>query len=293
MKIDKLKFISIIFIILFSYLFGFASGAKKLFPYDFIKESWKAIVHANTDIEIEWCNISKLSSLPQGAIAFIGHAYGKPLKKTYLQDSIANNVSDFLLRNSHLLSKVIFTGDVFSFPTAGKWNNLAESYGKKIDIHIAPGNHDVERPDLKDVFLKSVYGTKQYPYILRESKMIVIDDSVLTDWKVSQPLIDIINGSNSETILVARHHIPIKELSNFANSIKHAPTIDTLESLKTKIPVQKTTWVIGDSGAFGYKPRFKCLKSDNHTFLMNGIGEIKGDTILLLWKGTLYRHIID
>jgi hypothetical protein len=297
MKSGKLKFIGIASIILFFYLFGFVSGAKNLFPYHFIKDSWWAIVHANTDtenIEIEECNISQLASVPQGATAFIGHAYGKPLKKTYLEDSIANNVSNFLLKNSHLLSKVIFTGDVFSVPALMKWQNLDEKYGKNIDIHVAPGNHDVERPDSRDVFLTSAYGATKYPYALQsDSDQILIDDSVLTNWKVSQDLVNIINDTNNETILVARHHIPIKELSDFANSAKHTHTIDTLQSLKKQIPAQQTTWIIGDGGAFHYKPRFKCLKSDNHTFLLNGIGETKGDTILLLVKGTFYRHFID
>ena len=298
MKIIFVNIVKYVSIISCVYLLGFISGAKKLFPYGIIQEQWREFENrANADIEdtsMEDCSISELKSVPYGAIAFIGHSYGEPHKETYLKDFIADSVSKFLLENSNLISKVIFTGDVFAAPSLQKWKDLDDEYGSLFDIHIAPGNHDVSRPASRDVFLASAYGSLEYPYLLKSMpNQIVIDDSVSTDWKVSQSVLDMINGSSSDHTVVARHHIPIKELSKFANSAKNAQIIDSLESLKKQIPTQKTTWIIGDGGGSYTKPRLKCLTSDNHTFLVNGIGEVKGDKVLLAVNGTFYFYTIN
>ena len=52
------------------------------------------------------------------------------------------------------------------------------------------------------------------------------------------------------------------------------------------------TWIIGDSGAFSSLPRLKCLSRDNHRFILNGIGEVIGDRIILISDNKLFVYIL-
>ena len=68
-------------------------------------------------------------------------------------------------------------------------------------------------------------------------------------------------------------------------TIENLPDYSTLEeSLDGGLRV---AWIIGDSGAFSYLPRIKCLKRGNNTFVLNGIGGVEGDKVLLLSNGKL------
>lgn len=49
------------------------------------------------------------------------------------------------------MNTLIFTGDVFNVPSIEKWELLRKTVGENIDIYIAPGNHDVVRPDSLDI----------------------------------------------------------------------------------------------------------------------------------------------
>jgi len=69
--------------------------------------------------------------------------------------------------------------------------------------------------------------------------------------------------------------------------------MDTISSLKNKIPDNKIIWIIGDGGKSKFLPRMKCLSVENHMFIINGIGEVKGDSVVLLSNGKLYSYIID
>jgi len=52
-------------------------------------------------------------------------------------------------------------------------------------------------------------------------------------------------------------------------------------------------WIIGDSGAFGYLPRLSCLKHKNHIFLTNGLGQVDGDSIILLHNKEFSEYVIS
>ena len=55
----------------------------------------------------------------------------------------------------------------------------------------------------------------------------------------------------------------------------------------------KITWIIGDGGAYLNSPRISCFKYSNHKFIVNGIGDVNGDTVLILYKKQLYKYIIS
>ncbi|MDC1236324.1 metallophosphoesterase, partial [Pelagibacteraceae bacterium] len=205
-------------------------------------------------------------------------------------------ILNFLELNSKNIDKVIFTGDVFQFPSILKWNKLDNTFGLNFEVHIAPGNHDLLRPDSRDVFLQSKYGLKKYPYSIELMKnVLIIDDSTSSKWNVSSETIREILKNKNKLSIVARHNTPIKELLNYVNSSLGIRTnLMSYNDLKKIIPkTNKVVWVIGDSGAFEDLPRITCYKRDNHTFILNGIGEIKNDTIILLNQNNLYSYVLE
>ena len=50
------------------------------------------------------------------------------------------------------------------------------------------------------------------------------------------------------------------------------------------------TIIAGDSGAFPFLPRITCLKKDELKIILNGVGNLDGDIILLLNKGSIYKY---
>jgi len=123
---------------------------------------------------------------------------------------------------------------------------------------------------------------------------IVIDDSTSSSWSVSDTTILMINKLENEKIFIARHHIPISNLLKFANSTKKKSSeLDNVENFVLDFDKNVDYfWIIGDGGAFKTLPRLTCAKYKNHTFLINGIGEVEGDSVIILNKGKLYRYIL-
>ena len=52
------------------------------------------------------------------------------------------------------------------------------------------------------------------------------------------------------------------------------------------------TIISGDSGAFQTQPRISCHKRNKFRYIINGIGDMDGDTVLILYKGKLFSHKI-
>ena len=300
-KKSKLFYVLLFGILLFSY--GFLSAQYKIFPYKQIKILYgetlkkKILSNINSKKKIKTfnkCNIPIINSVPSNSIIFIGHAYGsnKEIDINYL---FLPKILNFLELNSKNIDKVIFTGDIFQFPSILKWYKLNNSFGLDFEIHIAPGNHDILRPDSRDVFLQSKYGLKKYPYSIELMKnVLIIDDSISSKWDVSsETIIEILKNKNKLSI-VARHNTPIKELTSYVNSSSGiSANLMSYNDLKKIIPkTNKVVWVIGDSGAFEDLPRITCYKKDNHTFILNGIGDIKNDTIILLNQNNLFSYVL-
>ncbi|MDB9861146.1 metallophosphoesterase [Amylibacter sp.] len=223
----------------------------------------------------------------------IGHAYGAP-SKSKLEDFIAPNVDRFLLKNKSKIQNIIFTGDVFSVPDSSKWENLFEKF-TPAKIYVAPGNHDILRPDSREIFSKLQIIKRIFPYHLTINKnlSVVVDDSISQNWRAGKDLKIFINSITAENIFVARHNIPISQLLPYANSTAgnpNVPSVNTfVENFSTK---QNFTWIIGDGGAFQSLPRITCHSFKNHRFIVNGIGEVENDTVLILHKGKIFAHIL-
>jgi hypothetical protein len=112
---------------------------------------------------------------------------------------------------------------------------------------------------------------------------------------VSNATVELANNSDSEIVIIARHNLPTSDLLILANSKSgKSPNLSTVEKLVQKF--NKNTffyWVIGDSGAFPHLPRLSCLTFKNHTFIVNGIGEVLGDAVVLYHQGKFYEYEIE
>lgn len=284
-----------------SFLYGFYSAYYKSPPYNLIKDFREStfppyqlsqyfddLINFKTDpfdaqlSKFSQCYLPKLSEVTEGSHLFIGHAYGA------LGDDdegfLHHSVHKFLDENSSKLNTLTFTGDVFYIPSIEKWKRLRDAVGDQVKVYIAPGNHDTARQDSQDVFRLSEFGRNSFPILnYLDDTPFIVDDSVNSKWKVAPSTIELANSIQSDTIIIARHNMPTEELLLLANSLQHkTKTLESVQSLSQKF--NKNTayfWIIGDSGAFNYLPRVKCLKYENHTFIVNGLGGFKDDAVII------------
>ena len=222
---------------------------------------------------------------------FIGHAYGSPFRKFDIYKGfLALNVLNFLQENMHKLPTVSFTGDLFAIPSLAKRERL-RSLTESHMVFIAPGNHDVGRPDSLDVFNFSPFAAS-YPFVENfDGVPVVYDDSVSSNWLISGETLELVNSLASQNVIIARHNIPFVELLKLANSSAGmAARLPDLNELIKKFHTDVNyTWLIGDSGAIDV-PRLSCVQYLNHTFIVNGIGEVSGDTFVIFKDGKFYSH---
>ena len=272
-------------------MLGIYTGAKKIFPFWHIRTIYEVKIKGNNLKNFNICNINEINQLPPKFSVIVGHAYGSP-NNSSLQGAIAENIAGFLLKNQKSISSVIFTGDVFAAPSSAKWDNLFKQY-KANTIYISPGNHDILSPSSKEIFIKNKSIRQPFPYNIEiENFFIMIDDSISSNWKVSPDLVEKINIYNSD-LIVARHNIPIAELSHLANSTAGATILPSVEEFVNKFSDdKKITWVMGDGGAFAHLPRLSCYEIKNHRFIINGIGQAERDTIIILHEGKISKYII-
>jgi len=241
------------------------------------------------------CVIPKIKTTIDNSYAFIGHAYGSP-NSAKNEDFIASSVNNFILQNSNKINSVIFTGDIFFVPSISKWKKLEElSFDTNINFFIAPGNHDIYRPDSNDVFKTTIYGQKKYPYLINlENTPLILDNSIQTNWIVSDQLITLVNNTDTDALIIARHNLPIRDLLFLVNSkAGMSEQLNYFENLKNKFKKNKKIyWVIGDGGAFETLPRLSCLTNENHTFIINGLGEVDGDSVLLYVDNNFFEYTL-
>lgn len=283
-----MRFLFIIILLCVSFTFGVIIGVYKYPPYQLIAKA-KYIVaskalYLNKGIEkFDLCDLSTTSSLNSNSHVFIGHSYGSP-SASKAEDFVSPNSENFIRKYSSKFKTLIFTGDVFKVPSIEKWKQLRTEIGTHVDVFIAPGNHDVSRPDSKNVFDISEFGRLNYPSLQYLDKTpLVLENSTQSNWHVRNSTIDLVNGIEAAEVIIARHHSPTEDLLSLVNSTQgKSNSLETIEELSQKFNKnRKYYWIIGDSGAHSHLPRLSCLVYENHTFLLNGLGQIEGDSIIL------------
>jgi hypothetical protein len=296
----------IIFIMIFvSFLYGILVGRYQYPPFHLIKNLKNFIISEAVSIseispselsltKFKRCNIPKTSVINNNSTVFVGHAYGS--HSSTAESFLSPHVEKFIKMNSSKLNLLVFTGDVFSVPSLEKWKKLRNIADRKLDILIAPGNHDVGRPDSNDLFKISEFGKQTYPIITNLNNVpLILENSVQSEWLVSQSTMDLVNSIEEDisTVLIARHHTPIRELVSLTNVVSFGSKyLDSVDKLSQKFNQnQKYYWIIGDSGA-DHLPRLSCLKFKNHIFLINGLGELEGDSILIYHNKEFYEYTL-
>ena len=278
-----------------AYLGGFVTGVKRYFPFELVLSLKKSFNNLTTNdlLGFDTCEIKEISELPSSQFSvLIGHAYGSPAKAKP-DDFIAPNVENFLKQNIRNIQNIIFTGDVFSVPDSSKWNNLFEKFGSA-KIYVAPGNHDVLRPDSKEIFFRNNLIRNDFPFDLPFGNLtVVIENSISSNWGAGEDVKVLLKKITTEDIFVARHNIPISQLLPYANSNAGNPDITSVDEFTQGFSkLQNFTWIMGDGGAGKHLPRLTCNSYKNHRFIVNGIGEVKNDTLLILHDGNIFSHII-
>tara|TARA_Y100000589_G_C27136931_1_gene622986 strand:+ start:335 stop:1258 length:924 start_codon:yes stop_codon:yes gene_type:complete len=244
------------------------------------------------------CKIPLIQEFPDNSIAVIGHAYGSPLKSNIQNNNnnfLAPKVERFLKNNQSKINTVIFTGDVFMIPSSTKWIKLMHLYSQKFNILIAPGNHDLvgsKNRYAQEIFSKFIKDLDSYPFTSNSLFFnFIIENSNnnmnMDEFKLFELIDSFDNSIRSKTILF-RHHIPIKELKYLSNRRK-VKDIPTFRDFERKIKNHDLIIISGDGGAFDYLQRIGCLQFNSIKYIVNGIGEVDGDRIIIINKGNIYQ----
>lgn len=277
--------------ILFAFFLGFTSGVKQIFPYQIIKKMLFVFQDLSfSSTTLGECKIPKIKMPLNNFSVIIGHAYGAP-RNTFTNDYIAKNVLTFLENNKDYIQSLIFTGDVFNVPSTNKWQRLLENFDSA-NVLIAPGNHDIQRSDSLEVFKSNKSIQQNYPFAIKTNDVdIIIDDSVSSNWLVSDQLRSLLENIEDKNIVIARHNILISDLLKYANSSGGYFSLPEINKFINYFSAnQSFTWIMGDGGAHEHLPRIVCYNYKNHRFIINGIGEQNGDTVIILKNGEIFQY---
>ncbi len=291
-------FLVFLFFIVFSY--GVLVGKYEYFPFKILAhvKHWisntKHVLNLSV-MGLEACDIPIIDYIPQEATVIVGHAYGSPGEHG---DYIASEIYAILNSHRDAIKRLIFTGDVFFVSKSDAWSRLDEDFRDSFEIHVAPGNHDVGvgLSASRDVFNDSPFAIKDSRVIDSDEARLVIEDSVKQGWEISEKTKSLLSYSDGgKPVFLFRHNISIEELVPVANSrAGKSDKLPTAADLTSSLAhIDQLTIISGDSGAFKFLPRFTCHKFKNTTFITNGIGEVIGDSVLVLVDGEVYRHILE
>ncbi len=255
---------------------------------NFISEKFKIFIKKSYYSN---CNIKEINHIPSSSTIIAGHIY---INNNKVVDYINEELITFLSDNIHKIDNIIFSGDIFNKPSNSKWQKLYKQFGEKKRIFISPGNHDIglNNDDFYLFFKNSKLFYKEFPYKIYSSGYeIIIEDSISNRWLISQKTKDLINTKSlSKPLILVRHNIPVKNFLFLANShfgkSKNLPNLKTLNNVFDK----EIIIISGDSGNGSHLPRFFCSKRGKITYIINGLGGVKKDSLVILHKNNLYKY---
>jgi hypothetical protein len=227
------------------------------------------------------CENKILKTISKDSIAIIGHVYSWEGDESFIN----SRVIKFLENNKDNLNMVIFSGDLFRVPSLSKWADLKKLMENlNLPFYISPGNHDVEFGDnsLRDTFNLSF--DYNFPIIIQHNQTnIQLDDSTKIKGRIANNLI--LNLKEDKNIII-RHHSPIKEFFDIANSVQPLE-LHSIKELNSELDT-KTTFIVGD---FGIHNKYFCYEFDKIKVIGSGISGNGKEEALILNKNKLYRHI--
>ena len=236
------------------------------------------------------CDLPRINYVPKESVVVIGHAYGSNLGgRTRNHKQMSLKVNNFLSANKFKIRTLILTGDIFTIPSDSNWSTFYDSYINYFKIIIAPGNHDVgirTSNKMRKLFNKyaSKYQSVLFPYVLEDKDFIfIVDDSnkKLETFPEISKLKKITKSENKKVVLI-RHHVAIKELKALSNDTSDFGIIQKEKLSNYANNFKEFTMIYGNGGKSRFKPRIACLKDKNITHILNGIGDFRGDKLLIL-----------
>ncbi len=225
------------------------------------------------------------------ASLIVGHAYGSSKN---LNNSIAPNLTKFLIKNSSSFEEIIFTGDVIQTPSTQKWRALKKQMREMgLKIKIAPGNHDVGASNdnaFRDIFFQEF--NFNYPYFEKEDGSIFIFmDSTISPGKIDDNVLLFLENAKflEKNVFIFSHHLLRPQPHLIANGLgDHRLEINNIDILKkSKNNFKKIYLISGDSGL-----RYQgvdCLQFQNIYFISSGINNSDKDVALILHDGDLFQ----
>ena len=243
------------------------------------------------------CLPELLEEIPYNSTIIIGHAYGR-LNSRSLSSSISPYIENFIKKKKNKIKTIFFTGDVFNIPNRKKWQQLYNSYQNDIEIFIVPGNHDVgnnNNNSRRKIFNIEVakHQSIKFPYMVKRSGFnIILDDSTVGNslFDFEDNFLEEVSRENKK-LLVLRHHILINELQKNSGG---TPIYYEILDIKNKFKsFANVSFISGNGGMRKSNDRISCFKHDKFTHILNGIGDIKSDNILVLFNGAIYRYEIN
>ena len=236
------------------------------------------------------CNIKTTTEIPKNSTIIIGHLYGSPYTQN---DFIDKKAQEFLSNNKLKIKNLFLTGDIFHTPSKEKWDKLFTFLGDQMNIIIAPGNHDIGNLSSEKFFNSSIKQPNFFPLKYQDTNNIYIfENSIKSGWHIKENIFKNINNINkSKNVILLRHNIAVKELILLANSRdfleKNLPDFKELNSsLSREIII-----ISGDGGAFKHLPRVFCIKNGKVKYIINGLGGIKKDSILIINNNQILKYI--
>ena len=243
------------------------------------------------------CLPKLIKEIPIDSTIIIGHAYGRANFRRF-SDSISPYVDKFIMSNKNKIQTIFFTGDVFSVPSNKKWQELYKRYKKDIEIFMIPGNHDVGNDNdnsQRNIFNIEV-GKNQstdFPFMVSKSGFnIILDDSTAENslFDNNTEFLDDIKKENKK-FLILRHHILIKELEdNSGNTPRYYEKNLIDKKFKS---FENIIFISGNGSHKKNYNRISCFKHDKYLHILNGIGEVKNDNILILNNHNIYRYELN
>lgn len=285
MLLKNTKYLLISFISLFI-IFILRSNVRNLF-YE-LNTRINLLIISKSTID-DNCIPEEISKIPPNSAIIIGHAYGDPNGKNRM---VSSQFKKFYIKNKKNIELIIFSGDVIRDPNPNKWLEFYSIFNSNTKFHISPGNHDLIQIKDKKYFKFSHKGPKElnFPYFFKWKKYnFVIDNSNETKTNIKK-INKIINSINpKENIYVIRHHVLPRILKFASNNKKNQKFLNNkdLDKLDKNI-----SFIYGDGGAYDFLPRIVCLKINGVKHIVNGIGDISGDTILVLTNKGIFKKII-
>ena len=126
----------------------------------------------------------------------------------------------------------------------------------------------------------------------KESKKEV-NKNTETITEIKTPTKEIKKIDKNKNLFILRHNIAARELIKYANSEafleRELPNLKEINNLLRR----DITIISGDGGAFKKQPRFYCREFGNIKYIINGIGGLRGDTILVINKNKIFRFILN